>query len=101
MRTDGRLSRKAGAPSRSSVWTKFARICDVLTARPGPTSAGREQRTCIGRHHAECVDEQTLTAAMLDRLLLNAHIVLITGEIYQFKDKRRAVQAGRRTATTA
>lgn len=47
------------------------------------------------------MDEQTLTAAMLDRLLLNAHIVLITGEIYQFKDKRRAVQAGRRTATTA
>ena len=46
------------------------------------------------------MDEQTLTAAMLDRLL-NAHIVLITGEIYQFKDKRRAVQAGRRTATTA
>lgn len=35
-------------------------------------------------------DDQTLTAAMLDRLLHHAHIVLISGESYRLKDKRRA-----------
>jgi DNA replication protein DnaC len=45
-------------------------------------------------------DDQTLTAAMLDRLLHHAHIVQITGESYRLKDKRRAGQAGKR-ATTA
>jgi len=45
-------------------------------------------------------DDQTLTAAMLDRLLHHAHIVPITGESYRLKDKRRAGQAGKR-ATTA
>jgi DNA replication protein DnaC len=38
-------------------------------------------------------DDQTLTAAMLDRLLHHAHIVQITGESYRLKDKRRAGQA--------
>lgn len=41
-------------------------------------------------------DDQTLTAAMLDRLLHHAHIVQITGESYRLKDKRRAGQAARR-----
>ncbi len=46
-------------------------------------------------------DDQTLTAAMLDRLLHHAHIVQITGESYRLKDKRKAGQAARRsTATT-
>jgi len=45
-------------------------------------------------------DDQTLTAAMLDRLLHHAHIVQITGESYRLKDKRKAGQAARR-ATTA
>lgn len=44
-------------------------------------------------------DDQTLTAAMLDRLLHHAHIVQITGESYRLKDKRKAGQAVRRTAT--
>jgi DNA replication protein DnaC len=35
-------------------------------------------------------DDQTLTAAMLDRLLHHAHIVQITGESYRLKDKRKA-----------
>jgi DNA replication protein DnaC len=35
-------------------------------------------------------DDQTLTAAMLDRLLHHAHIVQISGESYRLKDKRRA-----------
>lgn len=43
-------------------------------------------------------DDQTLTAAMLDRLLHHAHIVQITGESYRLKDKRNAGQAARRTA---
>ena len=42
-------------------------------------------------------DDQTLTAAMLDRLLHHAHIVQITGESYRLKDKRKAGQAARRT----
>ena len=41
-------------------------------------------------------DDQTLTAAMLDRLLHHAHIVQITGESYRLKDKRRAGQATRK-----
>lgn len=35
-------------------------------------------------------DDQTLTAAMLDRLLHHAHIVQITGESYRLKDRRKA-----------
>lgn len=42
-------------------------------------------------------DDQTLTAAMLDRLLHHAHIVQISGESYRLKDKRKAGQAIRRT----
>ena len=46
-------------------------------------------------------DDQTLTAAMLDRLLHHAHIVQITGESYRLKDKRKAGQAARRTTQAA
>ena len=35
-------------------------------------------------------DDQTLTAALLDRLLHHAHIVQITGNSYRLKDKRTA-----------
>lgn len=42
-------------------------------------------------------DDQTLVAAMLDRLLHHAHIVQISGESYRLKDKRKAGQALRRT----
>jgi DNA replication protein DnaC len=45
-------------------------------------------------------DDQTLTAAMLDRLLHHAHIVQIGGESYRLKDKRRAGQATRKAAAT-
>ncbi len=45
-------------------------------------------------------DDQTLTAAMLDRLLHHAHIVQITGESYRLKDKRKAGQTARRAAAT-
>ena len=44
-------------------------------------------------------DDQTLTAAMLDRLLHHAHIVQITGESYRLKDKRKAGQT-KKTAST-
>jgi len=46
-------------------------------------------------------DDQTLTAAMLDRLLHHAHIVQITGESYRLKDKRRAGQTNSRAAAKA
>ena len=42
-------------------------------------------------------DDQTLTAAMLDRLLHHAHIVQITDESFRLEDKRKAGQAARRT----
>jgi len=35
-------------------------------------------------------DDQTLTAALLDRLLHHAHIVQIAGESYRLRDKRKA-----------
>lgn len=44
-------------------------------------------------------DDQTLTAAMLDRLLHHAHIVQITGESYRLKDKRKAGQTGKKMAS--
>lgn len=44
-------------------------------------------------------DDQTLTAAMLDRLLHHAHIVQINGESYRLKEKRKAGTAPARTTT--
>jgi DNA replication protein DnaC len=46
-------------------------------------------------------DDQTLTAAMLDRLLHHAHIVQITGESYRLKDKRKAGQTVKKMPATA
>jgi len=46
-------------------------------------------------------DDQTLTAAMLDRLLHHAHIVQITGESYRLKDKRKAGQTAKKASATA
>ena len=43
-------------------------------------------------------DDQTLTAAMLDRLLHHAHIA---GESFRLKDKRKAGQAARRVTLAA
>jgi DNA replication protein DnaC len=43
-------------------------------------------------------DDQTLTAAMLDRLLHHAHIVQIVGQSYRLKDKRKAGQATKHAA---
>jgi DNA replication protein DnaC len=44
-------------------------------------------------------DDQTLTAAMLDRLLHHSHIVQIAGESYRLKDKRKAGQTKSRTTS--
>ena len=46
-------------------------------------------------------DDQTLTAAMLDRLLHHAHIVQISGESYRLKDKRKAGQTSTRASAKA
>ena len=46
-------------------------------------------------------DDQTLTAAMLDRLLHHAHIVQINGESYRLKDKRKAGTSPSRAKSTA
>lgn len=44
-------------------------------------------------------DDQTLTAALLDRLLHHAHIVQIGGESYRLKDKRKAGQTKSKAKT--
>jgi DNA replication protein DnaC len=46
-------------------------------------------------------DDQTLVAAMLDRLLHHAHIVKITGESYRLKDKRKAGVTARKEVEAA
>ncbi len=46
-------------------------------------------------------DDQTLTAAMLDRLLHHAHIVQISGESFRLRNKRRAGAASSPTMVTA
>ncbi|MBF9265322.1 IS21-like element helper ATPase IstB [Paracidovorax cattleyae] len=51
--------------------------------------------------HSAFADDQTLTAAMLDRLLHHAHIVQISGESYRLKDKRKAGQTARRATAAA
>jgi DNA replication protein DnaC len=51
--------------------------------------------------HSAFADDQTLTAAMLDRLLHHAHIVQISGESYRLKDKRKAGQTARRVTAGA
>lgn len=45
-------------------------------------------------------DDQTLTAAMLDRLIHHAHIVQISGDSYRLKDKRKAGATARKPVTT-
>lgn len=45
-------------------------------------------------------DDNTLTAALLDRLLHHAHIVQMSGESYRLKDKRRAGQTRPRAKVT-
>ena len=45
-------------------------------------------------------DDQTLTAAMLDRLLHHAHIVQISGDSYRLKDKLKAGTAPRAVTNT-
>lgn len=45
-------------------------------------------------------DDQTLTAAMLDRLLHHAHIIQISGESYRLKNKQKAGITRTKTTTT-
>lgn len=47
--------------------------------------------------HGAFAEDQTLTAAMLDRLLHHGHIVQIAGESYRLKDKRKAGQTANKT----
>ena len=42
-------------------------------------------------------DDNTLTAALLDRLLHHSHIVQISGDSYRLKDKRKAAQIKAKT----
>jgi DNA replication protein DnaC len=46
----------------------------------------------FGQWSSAFADDETLTAAMLDRLLRHGHIVQIAGESYRLKDKRKAGQ---------
>jgi len=42
-------------------------------------------------------DDETLTAAMLDRLLHHAHIAQISGQSYRLKDKLNSGQLQKKT----
>jgi DNA replication protein DnaC len=55
----------------------------------------------LARWASTFADDQTLVAAMLDRLLRHAHIVKITGESYRLKDKRKAGLAVRKEMEAA
>ena len=46
-------------------------------------------------------DDQTLMAAMLDRLLHHVHIVQISGESYRLMDEKKAGQTTTRTSAKA
>ncbi|NJD85245.1 AAA family ATPase, partial [Candidatus Erwinia dacicola] len=45
-------------------------------------------------------DDETLTAAMLDRLLHHAHIAQISGQSYRLKDKLKSGQIQKKTKAT-
>jgi hypothetical protein len=65
-------------------------------------TASRRQRAATFVQWASAfADDQTLTAAMLDRLLHHAHIVQISGESYRLKDKRKAGQTSTRAGGKA
>lgn len=46
-------------------------------------------------------DDETLTAAMLDRLLHHAHIAQISGQSYRLKDKLKSGQLQKKTKAAA
>lgn len=50
----------------------------------------RDQQSADHQWATALADDQTLTAALRDRLLHHAHIVQIAGESYRLKDKRKA-----------
>ena len=65
------------------------------------TSGARCPNAGNPRRTGAFADDQTLTAAMLDRLLHHAHIVQIVGESFRLKDQRKAGQAARRVTSAA
>jgi phage terminase Nu1 subunit (DNA packaging protein) len=60
---------------------------------PEEAPGGRRVPSLLEQHVDKLTalaDDQTLTAALLDRLLHHAHIVQISGDSYRLKDKRKA-----------
>jgi DNA replication protein DnaC len=68
-------------------YTKHVRVSSSTTQRGGLT---------IGEHYNE-----VLAAAILDRLLHHSHPLLIQGESYRLKEKRKAGILGRTRRKTA
>ena len=64
---------------------------------PGEHQVRRIGNLWFAQWASAFADDQTLTAAMLDRLLHHAHIVQIAGESYRLKGKRKAGQVKART----
>jgi hypothetical protein len=76
----------------------------MVSPRTGFRQRGRDSsRRCLAEEPAgePIADDQTLTAATLDRLLHHTPIVQVTGESCRRKDKRKAGQAARRTVPAA
>lgn len=63
---------------------------NVVAQRYERTSIVVTSNLPFGQWSTAFADDQTLTAALLDRLLHHAHIVQIAGESYRLKDKRKA-----------
>ena len=81
----------------SSEFRLVQRFLNVAAKRYERGSIIMTSNLPFGQWASTFADDQTLTAAMLDRLLHHAHIVQISGESYRLKDKRNAGQIKMKT----
>jgi IstB-like ATP binding protein len=72
---------------------RTALFCNVVARRYEHGSKILTSNLPFTQWATALADDQTLTAAMLDRLRHHAHIVQIRGESYRLKNKRKAGNA--------
>jgi len=90
----------AGAIGCLPFGRREANLCfDVMAKRYERASLALTGNLPFFQWTGAFAGDQTLTAAMLDRLLHHAHIVQTTGESYRLNDRRRARQTGKRATT--
>jgi hypothetical protein len=89
----GRVTRRAGA-ARGCFLLNL--LFNVVAKRYERGSIILTSNLAFAQSSSAFADDETLTAALLDRLLHHAHIVQIGGESYRLKDKRKPGQAHKR-----